>query len=495
MKKKLVKKLIAAAMATTMTMSLAACGGEEATNDTPATDAGNDKVEASTDADVDVAESAEEEDLGAYTVLKDENGNVYDLGGMEIIIRDWWSSGEQEEPKNAYEEARLDYLDWVQETYNFTIKQVGMSDWEGTPQDFNEYASAEPDENNYAFMVWQGSSIVAAMNTGLLYDLSTLDCLDFTEEKWQGGVHNMMSNKDGKIFGMNGGTPEPRTAVFFNKRILEEADINPDDLYKWQESGEWTWDKFAEITKKVQRDLDNDGILDIYGETSQRQSIYCASVYSNGGEFVGKENGLYVNKLETNETLEALNWAMDYINTYEYPIEAGAAWDYYVSVFKEGGAAFCVDDAYRFNDFADMEDDWGVVCFPKGPNMTDYVNVFADNVIAIPACYDEERAWKIAFAYNLWTDPVPGYEDYEGWKSGYVAKSRDAESVDLTLTRMVDNGLLTYHGMIANLELGADILWSLGYADETGAIATPAQKAEALRASWNSYIEKANETK
>jgi hypothetical protein len=165
---------------------------------------------------------------------------------------------------------------------------------------------------------------------------------------------------------------------------------------------------------------------------------------------------------------------------------------WYVSAFKEGKAAFCVDDAYRFNDFASMEDDWGFVCFPKGPKKNDYTNVYADNVFAIPACYDADKAWKIAFAYNLYTEPIVGFEDYEGWKSGYLNNARDTESVDLTLSRMVTNGMVTYHNMVTNIQIGPDLLWSLGYADGNGEVATPAQRAEALRATWNTYIDEAN---
>lgn len=97
---------------------------------------------------------------------------------MEIIIRDWWSSGEEEEPKNAYEEARQEYRDWVQDTYNFKIKQVAISDWGSTPEDFLNYATTGGDEN-YVWILRQGAEFVSAMNSGLMYDLATLDCLDF----------------------------------------------------------------------------------------------------------------------------------------------------------------------------------------------------------------------------------------------------------------------------------------------------------------------------
>lgn len=490
MKSKLAKKMIAALLAAIMTASVVGCGNAAPT-DQP--QAGESKPADSSVVEESTGEVHEEPAFN-YNVITDKDGNPIDLGGMEIIIRDWWSPEEQPEPKNAYEEARAEYLDWVQETYNFTIRQQGMSSYDSTPEDFANYATTGDDGKNYIFTVWQGSALVSAMQSGLLKDLSKIDCLDFTEEKWaKANIHKFLIGKEGQIYGMNAGTPEARTAVFFNKRILTEAGIDPNSLYDMQEDGTWTWDKFYDICEKVQRDIDNDGIVDVYGETSQRFSIYTAAVYSNGGEFVGRdENGMFHNKLETQETLDALNWAMDFIIKYEYPIEGGAAWDYYVSVFKSGDAAFCVDEGYRFNDFANMEDDWGFVCFPKGPNMDDYTNVYTDNVFCIPACYDDEKAWKLAFAYNLWTEPTPGYEDYEGWKPGFMNTARDTESVDLTMARLVKNGKVTYHTLVQSINLGDDILWHLGWANEAGQVETPAQKAEALRPSWNAYIEEQN---
>lgn len=483
MVKKFFRKTMAASMAAVLACGMIACGTK---------DAGEENKKEQNPAETSGTENGETtEPDSPYTVLKDENGNVYDLGGMEVIIRDWWSSGDEPEPQNAYDEARKEYLDWIQSTYNFTIKMQAIGDWASVPGDFVNYASTGGDEN-YVFTVWQGTSITAAMNSGLLYDLSKLDCLDFSEKKWVSGVHNLLSNKDG-IYGMNANTPEPRAGIFFNKRLIKEAGMEPSDIYKWQESGEWTWEKFQEVCEAVQRDIDNDGVIDVYGETSQRIQVYSAAVYSNGGEFVGKdENGNYVNELESAPTLEALNWGVDFINTYELPVSAEANWDYYVTAFREGKAAFCVDDAYRFNDFAEMEDDWGFVCFPKGPRATDYTNCYQDNVLVIPACYGDEKAWKIAFAYNLYTNPIPGYEDYEGWQSGYMTKSKDIESVELTLARMTKNGIITYHSMVPGIELGEDLLWTLGYPDANGELATPAQRAEGLRNAWNTKINEVN---
>ena len=161
MKMKTVKRFMATALATAMTLSVVACGNTAPT-DTPAS---SDKAPEAPESSV--VEESSEEDLGAYTVIKDANGNTVDLGGIEVIIRDWWSPAEAAEPKNAFEEARQEYRDWIQETYNFTIKQVGISSWASTPEDFAQYATTGGEEN-YVFVLRQGGELVSAMNSKLM---------------------------------------------------------------------------------------------------------------------------------------------------------------------------------------------------------------------------------------------------------------------------------------------------------------------------------------
>ncbi|MBP5565359.1 MAG: hypothetical protein J6X45_06535, partial [Lachnospiraceae bacterium] len=90
MRKPMAKKVLAASMAAAMTMSFAACEKTPASTSTPASE--------STETSV-VESTSTEEEVSPYTVLKDANGNVYDLGGVEIIIRDWFSNPERQEAK------------------------------------------------------------------------------------------------------------------------------------------------------------------------------------------------------------------------------------------------------------------------------------------------------------------------------------------------------------------------------------------------------------
>lgn len=499
MKRKMFRKLMAASLATVMAVSMAGCGSEDAGASSAAGSSAADNGGASSEASAESsAEASSEEEVSPYTVLTDENGNVYDLGGMEIVIRDWWSNKDNgtdgfEYSDNDYGEATKEYHEWLQETYNFTIRREAIGDWGSAPQDFVDYVTTGGDENNYVFVLRQDAAITSAMGQGLMYDLATLKAFDFSESKWKSGVHNLMSKGD-SIYCMSPYDPEPRTGVFFNKRLLSEAGIEAQELYDLQENMEWTWDKFEEICAKVQRDTDSDGTIDIYAMDMNDSSLYNAAVWSNGGEYVGMENGQYTYRLEDDATVSALEWSVNMMQTYTKTQDENGespAWDYYKDAFINGNIVFCIEDAYAAGapgsgaQWAEMADDYGFLCFPMGPNASDYTNCFTDNPVAIPGCYDADKAEKIAFAFNVITDPTPGYEDYPAWRAGYYSKFRDTESVDLTLNRMVSNGMVTYDGLIPNLQRGSDLTYKLGGTAVSECI-------EAIAETWKSYIAEAN---
>ena len=147
-----------------------------------------------------VAEEAAEDE---YTVITDENGDPIDLGGMDIVIRNWWS-GDPAEPTNDYEEARDEYREWIQETYNFTIKEQAISDWGSTPADFVDYATTGGDEN-YVWVLRDDPAITSALSSGLMYDLSTLDCLDFSAPKFARNKLHEQYSKGDSIYAMYAG--------------------------------------------------------------------------------------------------------------------------------------------------------------------------------------------------------------------------------------------------------------------------------------------------
>ena len=428
---------------------------------------------------------ADEED---YTVITDENGEPIDLGGMDIVIRDWWS-GDPAEPTNDYEEARDEYREWIQETYNFTISQQAISDWTSTPADFVDYATTGGDEN-YIWILRDDPAITSALSSGLMYDLATLDCLDFSLPKFQRNKLHEQYAKGDSIYAMYAGYSEPRTGVYFNKRLLNDAGIDPETIYDMQADGTWTWDAFEEMMAAVQRDIDNDGVIDIYGLTLNEGNMTTIAVFSNNGSYIGKNDDGYFYNLESPETLEALEWTVDMFTKYDLPDPEGAEWDYYKEAFINGQAAFMVEDEYAGtpgNFLQDMEDEVGFVMFPKGPQRDDYINVWSNNPVAIPACYDADKAWKLAFAWNLYTDQPAGYEDYMDL-SNAAAGIFDMRAIDETIPMMMDedHGTVAYHGLIPNLSLGEQFVWNIA----PGSVVS--EQVEAIRDTWKAYVDEAN---
>ena len=502
---KTVRRMLAVSLAAVMAVgAMAGCGSKNEGTTTPDPTKAPDKVDEGTKPDDTKEPEAEATATPtpipeAYVIRTDANGNTVDLGGIEVIIRDWWSAGDNIAdlvPKDDFDEARKEYLLWAMDTYNFTIKEMAIGDWGSNPQDFIDYATTGGDEY-YVFCLRQGGEMISAMNSGLMYDVSTLDCLDFSKDKWSSGVHNLLS-KNGAIYGFRGIDPEPRGCMYFNKRLLTEAGIDPNELYELQRKGEWTWAKFDEICGKVQRDVDSDGIIDVYGMVQQQSEFHKAAVIANGGSFIGKDaNGKFFNNLESKETLEALNWSVQMQNKYLMPQGEGS-WDYFIAAFKEGKACFFADQVYRASQMINDEarlDDFGCIVFPKNENNTrfdEYVSFYEDNIYCIPACYDAEKAWKVAFAYDLYTQPIPGYEDYSAWQNGQYPNFCDTESVDETMTYLLNRGEVLHHTFITDINMGEDLMWGLGFANADGIIETPAEAAERLRDSWNAKIENAN---
>ena len=493
MKKPMAKKVIAAATAAAMAMSVTACGGAAETPAAPAAtdDTATEAVEDTAEAEVEEAADEEEEEVSPYTVLTDENGDPYDLGGREIVIRDWWTSEDPAEPANDYEEAQQEWRDWIQETYNFKIKQVAISDWGSTPQDFVDYCTSGGDENNYVWTLRADPAITSAMASGLMYDLSTLDCLDFSSDKFQLNKLHEQYSKGDAIYAMYAGISEPRTGVFFNKRVLEEAGIDPESIYDMQADGTWTWDKFDELMGECQRDTDNDGTDDVYGLTLNEGVMTEEAVFANGGSFIGKDSNGYFYNLESPETTEALEWTVDMFTKYDNHDPEGAEWDYYKEEFLNGNVAFMVEQEYAGtpgNFLADMQDELGFVMFPKGPSGKDYINVWDNNPAAIPACYDDDRAWKIAFAWNLYTDDPAGYEGYNGFISRAMDGIYDSRAVEETIPMMSEasHGTIAFHGMIPNLSIGPDLTWNIV------PNCVVSEVVEAIADTWKQYVDDAN---
>ena len=172
-----------------------------------------------------------------------------DFGGQTIYIYDWWSSDDENHSARSAEpdeetQKLYEYRDWLEATYNCKIVESALSDWAGNPAEL-------------ANMVMNGDNsklcLVAVAadfeGTPLANDLYMPWTIDLSGEKWNKAALDVMT-KDGKVYGVHVGKTEPRSCIFFNKRVLKEAGIEPESIYDAQADGTWTWDMMLGIMER-----------------------------------------------------------------------------------------------------------------------------------------------------------------------------------------------------------------------------------------------------
>jgi ABC-type glycerol-3-phosphate transport system substrate-binding protein len=370
-----------------------------------------------------------------------------------------------------------------------TQKQV--AGWDGHPQFVANFCITGGKEN-YVFVI-DNRSALTGLKAGLFYDLSKFpkEVIDFSKPKWASGSEKMLT-KGSSFYAMRPLAPEPRGGVFFNKRLLEEAGIKPDLPYDLQKEGKWTWETFEQLLKQCTYDSDNDGVIDHWGMANSSTEFAPLAVMSNGTVMIGKDaNGKFVNNVGTDQCLEALEWCAHLATHYEMPQPEGSEWNWMYPAFINGEVAFQVDQEYKAQtngEYAAMADDYGFVCFPLGPKGDGkYKTLHNDNLYVIPSCYDDERATKIAKAFDFWSDETPGYDSPDSWKEGFYPSFRDDRAVDETLALMRAEPNPRYDTLIPGINYMGDVIWVTypGYV-------TPQQAYEDTKNVWAGLLKDAN---
>ncbi|MBQ6233973.1 MAG: hypothetical protein IJJ80_10770 [Clostridia bacterium] len=413
-----------------------------------------------------------------------------DFGGATIWIYDWWSSDDENHSARTAEPdeetaALYAYRDWLEKTYNCKIVEAALSDWAGNPTELQN-------------MVMNGDNsklcIIAVAcdfaHGPLTNDLYMPWQIDLSAEKWNKADIDFMT-RNGKVYGVHAGKTEPRSCIYFNKRVLSDANIDPESIYDAQANGTWTWDMMLDIMQKVQRDLDNDGINDIYGMVGSGDELAIGLMFSNNASFFDyNEQGKLAITADSQAALDALQMRKTMGENYMAPQPEGSNWDWFKDYWKKGTVAFYPGQTWQgFNDnaeMADMEDEWGAVMFPKGPNADTYLSMACDNIYGVPNVYDDETALKIQQIYDLYTNDTPGVDSEDSW-IGNKYLYTDERAVDETYAMMRENehsvANKTYLLGSTNDVLGSALLWG-----PIGSM-TPAEAVESARNVWQGKLD------
>ncbi|MGI6743063.1 MAG: hypothetical protein ACOX4O_05290 [Eubacteriales bacterium] len=233
--------------------------------------------------------------------------------------------------------------------------------------------------------------------------------------------------------------------VFFNRRLAESYGI--EGVYDTVMDGRWTIDRLSELTQDIYQDLNNDGARDVedfYGLATGVASNIGAYLWAFENPICKKDGEGNISVVmatpKMSSIVEKLNKIMwenrgTYFNTKHVSKIDGSS--YHVGgrdLFAYGRAVFAngyLDYAIDF--FREMEDDYGIIPYPKwDENQADYRSLVDGNhaVLAIPkTTRDLERAGIIMEALNAegYKTVVPVYIE----TALKVKYTRDNESVQV----------------------------------------------------------------
>lgn len=409
MKKRMHMRMIAGVIAlTTLLTSLAGCGG------------GKDDKEASKEKSTEVTASQ-----GNTTKKEEPKEEVRDLKGYEFILGSHWATHYFPEPGASEQgDKMLARYAEIEKKYNCKITYKT-----GSPDEFvNGVNSALAAGLKYADFVdtnlWW---LTGFQKAGYIVPLNEVKSIDLNDEKW-GDTYTRATTHDGKTYGVNFMSwyyriPHYFYITFFNKKILEKySQPNPYDLLK---EGKWTWEAFRDIAKACTRDENGDGKTDIWGSTGIDRNFEYSIIWSNGAREVFKDtDGKYKFGYADDKAYKAIQYARDmiqvdksFLNLHD-PRTGGQDWTLPGQEFVKGNVAFFVYHTEAMEWWMqDMEDDFGVIPFPKGPDATKWGGAVTGDLRVfsmLTTATDKESA---AFIFDKITEPLEGtkindWEDY-----------------------------------------------------------------------------------
>lgn len=360
-----------------------------------------------------------------------------DMNGFNLILGNWWgpATPEEEEPDTAWEQVCRDYHNELMTDMNFTFQEIGLQNM-GNYSEVLINSMIQNDPVCHAFMGEHGS-VTAMASQGLLYDLSTLDAFDFENDPKWSKLSIEYYTINGAVYGARPMDDQAGAQVVWNKRLFQEAGLDPDLPYKLQSEGQWDWAHFEELCEKLTQDTDNDGVTDIYGFGGNDGYIMNMAIYGNGAMFVERdESGKLVDGTLNPAFEEGMNFIVNLLQKgYCHPFLENETWDALYADFTNGRIAMTVGDWQIQSYWIDMADDYGAVAFPAGPKGNN-CSAAAPTAICIPSCLDKETANKVATIINAWYDTktLPEYEQMGvSFKDEYYWMYRDSKAVDETI--------------------------------------------------------------
>lgn len=354
----------------------------------------------------------------------------------------------------------------IQEKYNVTISQTLVDD---TASTLSKFVNAGDDMYDFAFIRFE--HIAPLAQNGFLYNLNTLDYIDFSKPWWNENVNRCFSMVNKLYYTTSDFTLMDKNRTFitlYNRDLGEMYDmINPYDLIK---DNKWTIDKMHEMCAAVAGDVNGDGVmdnLDRYGACVEYYSFYVMAVGA-GNTIASKDaNDLPIIHMNNDHMIASIDKIMSLLCDKSITIfvddflsKEPAGWDMGPKMFNENRALFAQMFPHSLKTMSSItETNYGVITNPKFDEKQDTYRTTAVQamVVAIPVSCSEPNfpafMLEVLSAYSRYTTLPAFYE--VACKIKYTYDVESAEMLDLTFSDIVyDIGsLYNWGGLAAILQV------------------------------------------
>ncbi len=306
-------------------------------------------------------------------------------------------------------------------------------------------------DDAYDLVLTHCISGVAEMASGdYLTDWNTLPEITFDNRWWNETINNQLELNGKRLYTVSDYMLGDPNAILFNKRMIETHNLeNPYELVK---SGDWTWDKLTEMSRKVGSDIDGNGIYDendSYGFAAQAEWKMISIMHSCDQYIVKEKDGVFSVDLK-NEKMISIIEKMDLLFNRD---NSSYIWVASENVMQTGIITDLVlFDLAALNEskiYRAGEVDFGILPFPKyDKTQTDYISLNWGGLMCVPGSAKRvELIGKTCEMLAYISDTTTQTAYREVLLNGKLARDDDSlEMLDIIFDGMVCDFGLNYLG-------------------------------------------------
>lgn len=311
---------------------------------------------------------------------------------------------------------------------------------------------ATTQDGAYDALLLNSYDVAALAHQDYLADLYENDRIDLSMSYWDQAANEQLTiNK--KLYFTTGdisfNDKEYTFSVMFNKDLAKSKGIG--DLYSLVDEGKWTFDAFAEATRKVSGDLNGDDIMDsrdMYGLVLWDDTIL-PMLAASDVRILTLEDGVPELTLNNEITIDIIEkyvgLAREDCSINFQHMTGGVSWQ---DMFTNGQALFLLEYFKALPYFRDTKLDYGMLPFPKyNEQQTDYlsgISVWHTSFYALPEfAKDAEYSGVVTESLAAYSEKLVTPAYYEKTLVGrYVTDEESGDMLDIIFdNRVFDLGL------------------------------------------------------